>query len=89
MDKRTTKTTKKTPKAKAAQKPGTRAAGKPETQIRRTYKGRELVVDVVEGKYKFEGETYASLSALAKHIVGYGISGPNFFRTADKPSEAE
>jgi len=43
----------------------------------------------VEGKYKFEGETYASLSALAKHIVGYGISGPNFFRTADKPSEAE
>ena len=56
-------------------------------QIRRTYKGRELVVDVTEGGFRFEGETFTSLSALAKSIVGYGISGPQFFRTAGKPQE--
>ena len=40
------------------------------------------MIDVVDGAFIFEGETYSSLSGLAKHIVGYGISGPAFFKTA-------
>jgi len=35
---------------------------------------------VVDGQFVFEGQTFTSLSALAKSIVGYGISGPHFFR---------
>ena len=51
-------------------------------QLRRSFKGRELVIDVIDDQFHFEGKVYASLSALAKSIVGYGISGPNFFRMA-------
>ena len=68
---------------------GTRATGKPKSQLRRTYKGREIVVDVLADGFKYEGETYTSLSALAKHIVGYGISGPHFFRIAGEPEASK
>lgn len=51
-----------------------------EDQIHRTYKGKDLVIDVVDGQFIFEGQTFKSLSTLAKSIVGYGISGPHFFR---------
>jgi hypothetical protein len=51
-------------------------------QIRRTFKNRELVIDVVDGQFIYDGQTFPSLSALAKSIVGYGISGPHFFRMA-------
>ena len=88
MSKPTKKTTtKKAPRKPSTRKPGSRGAEKPKAQLRRTYKGKELVVDIVDGGYVFEGETYKSLSGLAKHIVGYGISGPQFFRTAGKPAE--
>ncbi len=57
-------------------------------QIHRTYKGKELVIDVVDGQFTYEGQTFTSLSALATSIVGYGISGPHFFRmTMPKPGE--
>ena len=75
---------KRTRKSVKAEATGTAASTAPEpgSQITRTFKGRELVIDVVDGKFVFEGETYSSLSALAKSIVGYGISGPHFFRMA-------
>ena len=84
-----TRGAKKTTSKTSPKRPRARSAEKPTGQLRRTYKGRELVIDVVDGGYVFEGESYSSLSALAKHIVGYGISGPNFFKTSTKPSEAE
>jgi len=49
-------------------------------KLTRTYKGKEIVVEVIEGGFKYQGETYTSLSALAKKITGYpAISGPAFF----------
>ncbi len=49
-------------------------------KITRTYRGREHVVEIVEGGFKYEGHEYTSLTALAKEITGYkAISGPAFF----------
>jgi len=49
-------------------------------KLTRTYQGKDHVVEVVEGGFKHEGKTYASLTALAKVITGYkAISGPAFF----------
>lgn len=49
-------------------------------KMTRTYKGREIVVEVLKGGFRYEGATYASLTALAKQITGYkAISGPAFF----------
>lgn len=51
------------------------------SEITRMYKGRQLVVRVVEGGFVFEGEKFKSLSAVAKHITGSHCSGQAFFRT--------
>lgn len=73
-------TTKKRPAAKATapKRPAKQPAAA--NQLRRTYKGQEIVVDIVDGQYVYEGETYKSISGLARHIVGYQISGPVFFK---------
>lgn len=78
-----TKTTQKSTRTKKAtgKRPiRSKAAPADADQIRRTYRGKELIIDVVDGQFVFEGQTFTSLSALAKSIVGYGISGPHFFR---------
>ena len=51
--------------------------------LTRTYKGRDLEVNVLDDGFEFEGETYRSLSGLARHIVGYQISGPVFFKLVE------
>ena len=53
--------------------------------LTRTYKGTNLEIKVLADGFEFEGETYRSLSGLARHIVGYQISGPVFFKLGDKP----
>ncbi len=58
-------------------------------QLRRTYKGQEIVVDIVDGQYVYEGETYKSISGLARHIVGYQISGPVFFKLTGQKAAKE
>jgi|GEM_PF-7002714 len=85
----TRKATKKTasthaPKAQKRSQAKKSTATQPDSgdQIRRTFKGKELVIDVVDGQFIYEGQTFTSLSALATSIVGYGISGPHFFRMA-------
>ncbi len=35
------------------------------TVLKRVYKGKELKIEVLEDGFRFEGETYSSLSALA------------------------
>lgn len=54
--------------------------------IRRTFKGRELSLRVVEigGEpqclgYEAEGTVYPSLTAAAEHYTGYPVSGPVFW----------
>ena len=49
-------------------------------KLTRTYNGKDHVVEVVDGGFRYQGETYTSLTALAKKITGYrAISGPAFF----------
>ena len=45
------------------------------------YKGRQLVVNVIEDGFVFAGQKFKSLSAVAKHITGSHCSGQAFFKT--------
>lgn len=48
--------------------------------LKRTWEGRELVVQVLgRREFIFEGKKYRSLSAIAKEVTGQHISGPLFF----------
>lgn len=50
------------------------------SKLTRSYQGKDHIVEVVEGGFKYQGETFTSLTALAKKITGYkSISGPAFF----------
>jgi hypothetical protein len=80
----TPKTRKQTAKKTAPKRTAKQPASA--DQLRRSFKGRELIIDVIDGQYVFDGTTYSSLSAVARHITGYQISGPVFFRmTMPKP----
>jgi hypothetical protein len=63
----------------------------PGSVIEREYKGKKYEVKVLATGFEFEGEVYASLSALAKKITGAdSINGLLFFRlTTPKPVEAK
>lgn len=52
---------------------------RPGAQLLRTWNGVTHRVDVVEDGYRYRGETYGSLSAIAKRITGAHWSGPRFF----------
>lgn len=95
-------TTKKTAtrsstKSPAKKRPATKAAAPkrpakqpaPANQLRRTYRGMEIVVDIVDGQYVFESATFTSLSAVARHITGYAISGPVFFKLTGQKGAKE
>jgi hypothetical protein len=51
----------------------------PGTFIRRQYKGRTLMVRVLDSGFEFEGTTYRTLSAIAKQITGSHWNGFKFF----------
>lgn len=51
----------------------------PGTTLTRKFKGREISVKVLDSGFEYEGETFKSISALARRITGYQISGPVFF----------
>jgi len=51
----------------------------PGARLLREWRGRTLAVDIVEGGYVFEGERYASLSAIARKATGIARNGPAFF----------
>ena len=63
----------------------------PGTTLSRMYKGQEIKVTVQDdGTFLYDGQTFKSISAVAKHIVGYMISGPVFFRLVEpKPAAAK
>ena len=80
------KTTAKRAPAKAAPKQvaksvsGTLTLPAVGQKLVRAYHGKDHTVEVIEGGFKYQGETYTSLTALAKQITGYkAISGPAFF----------
>lgn len=51
----------------------------PGMSLRRQYKGRTIVVSVLEDGFEFNGERYKSLSAVAKAITGSHCNGFRFF----------
>lgn len=50
-----------------------------DAMITREYKGRKIVVKVLESGFEYDGEVYASLSAVAKAVTGSHWSGNRFF----------
>jgi hypothetical protein len=59
------------------------------TEYRRMFKGNEITVVVTAEGFEYNGEVFKSISACAKAIVGYGISGPVFFRYSQVGLEGE
>ena len=49
------------------------------SNIKRLYKGREIVVRVLPKGFEHEGEVYRTLSAVAKAITGTHWNGYHFF----------
>ena len=54
----------------------------PGTILTRWYKGQTLKVQVLRQGFEYDGQTYMSLSAVAKTITGSHTSGFLFFRRA-------
>lgn len=76
------KSTKKAPVAPAAtpQVAGTLRLPKVGEKITRSYRGKDHIVEIIDGGFRHAGHDYTSLTALAKEITGYrAISGPAFF----------
>lgn len=64
----------------ATEVPDTRKSRiKPGTRLVREWHGRKHVVDVTRGGFEWQGETWLSLSAIAREITGTRWSGPRFF----------
>lgn len=56
----------------------------PGAQLVREWNGRTYRVEVVEGGFRFDGQTWTSLSAIARRITGTSWSGPRFFGLKDR-----
>jgi hypothetical protein len=52
---------------------------KPGTLLSRIFKGRRIVVTVLDGGFSFEGREYKSLSAIAAEVTGTRWNGFQFF----------
>ena len=50
----------------------------------REWNGRTYQVEVIDGGYRFDGQTYRSLTAIARRITGTNWSGPRFFGLANR-----
>ena len=62
---------------------------RPGALIRRVYKGREIVVRVLESGFEFEGQRYRSLTAIAKAITGAHWNGLLFFGLVKQDKSAQ
>ncbi len=49
------------------------------TVLLKTWQGQEYRVEVVKGGFAFQGQTYVSLSEIARVITGTRWNGPAFF----------
>lgn len=87
----------KKPAAKPRQKPAAERAASAKTTARprdpnapavgstlkRSFKGNDITVKVTADGFQFDGQTFGSLTAVARHITGYAISGPVFFKLVE------
>ena len=51
----------------------------PGTFLEREYKGRRIIVKILVNGFEFDGETYRSLSAIAREVTGTKWNGFLFF----------
>ena len=54
----------------------------PGTILTRDYKGQTLQLEVLADGFAYAGQTYKSLSAVAKAVTGAHCNGFHFFRSA-------
>lgn len=59
--------------------PGDPRIPAPGAVLTRDYKGRKLLVAVLEKGFEFEGRVYRSLSAIAQEVTGSHWNGVHFF----------
>jgi hypothetical protein len=59
---------------------------RPGTCLVREWQGETHEVTVLESGYRWQGETYRSLSRIAREITGAHWSGPRFFGLQDPPA---
>ncbi len=57
---------------------------RPGAQLVREWNGRTYRVEVMEKGYRMGDRSWASLSAIARHITGAHWSGPRFFGLTDR-----
>ena len=62
---------------------------KPGSYLVREWKGQSHHVRVLEHAFDYQGQSYASLSEIARHITGTRWSGPRFFGLSSQASHAE
>jgi hypothetical protein len=53
------------------------------TTLEREFKGKTIKVKITAEGFEYDGTTFKSISACARHITGYMISGPVFFRLVE------
>lgn len=51
----------------------------PGTRFVREWNGKTIAVTAIEGGFEWDGETYRSLSEIAREVTGAHWSGPRFF----------
>ena len=57
------------------------------TRLLREWNGVTHIVDVTDTGFLWRGNSYRSLSAIARAITGARWSGPRFFGTIEKPAK--
>ena len=62
---------------------------KPGTKLVREWHRQVHTVNVLENGFEYQGETYRSLTGIARRITGSGWSGPRFFGIGKHPRGAE
>ena len=80
---------KRTAPAKANARPRDPNAPAVGTTLTRSFKGKDIAVKVTADGFQYEGQTFKSISACARHICGYMISGPVFFKLVEPKAAAK
>jgi hypothetical protein len=68
---------------------GNKVNARPGTTLVRLWKGKTHKVVIEESGYEYNGQSYKSLSAIARHITGTPWSGPLFFGLRARGSSKE
>ncbi|MBK8285766.1 MAG: DUF2924 domain-containing protein [Ahniella sp.] len=59
------------------------------TTLKRSFKGQDIMVKVTADGFVFGELAFSSLSAVARHITGYMVSGPVFFKLVEPKRAAK